>query len=41
VKNPLRVTVALDEESMKIFKRLKEELGLSQSEIVRRALKFY
>ncbi len=41
MKNPLRVTVALDEESMKVFNKLKEELNLSQSEIVRRALKFY
>ena len=41
MKNPLSVTVALDEESMKVFNKLKEELNLSQSEIVRRALKFY
>ncbi len=41
MKNPLRVTVALDEDSLKIFNELKDEMNLSQSEIVRRALKFY
>ncbi len=41
VKNPVRITVALDEDSLRVFNELREDLGLSQSEIVRRALKFY
>ncbi len=40
MKNPIRITVALDDESYRIFKELKEGIG-SQSETVRRALKFY
>ncbi len=40
MREPIRVTVALDEESYKIFNKLKERIG-SQSETVRRALKFY
>ncbi len=41
MKNPIRVTVALDEETYEIFNRLKENFKNSQSELVRRALKFY
>ena len=41
MKNPIRVTIALDEESNDIFNRLRESSRLSQSEIIRRALKFY
>ncbi len=41
MKNPIRITVALDEDSYEIFNRLKEELGKSQSELIRRALRFY
>jgi len=40
MKNPIRTTIAFDEETAEIFERLKEE-KLSQSEIVRNALKFY
>ncbi len=40
MKNPIRITVALDEESYRIFNELKKRTG-SQSETVRRALKFY
>jgi hypothetical protein len=40
VKNPIRITVALDEESYRIFNKLREKIG-SQSETVRKALKFY
>ena len=40
MKNPLRTTIAFDEETAGIFEKLKEE-KLSQSEIVRNALKFY
>ncbi len=41
MKNPIRVTIALDEESNEIFNILRETSRLSQSEIIRRALKFY
>lgn len=41
MNNPVRITVSLDEEVLNIFKKLKEELALSQSEIFRRALRFY
>ncbi len=41
MKNPIRITVALDDESYEIFDSLKKELKSSQSEIIRRALKFY
>jgi metal-responsive CopG/Arc/MetJ family transcriptional regulator len=41
MKKPIRVTIALDEESYEIFNKLREKLRLSQSEIVRNALKFY
>jgi len=38
---PERITVAMDEETFKMFKKMQEELGISQSELVREALKFY
>jgi len=41
MKNPVRITVALDEESYEIFNKLKENFKDSQSELIRRALKFY
>jgi len=41
MKNPIRITVALDDESYEIFNRLKENIEGSQSELIRRALKFY
>jgi hypothetical protein len=41
MKNPARVTVAFDEETLKLFEEMKEEMKLSQSELVRRALRFY
>ncbi len=41
MKNPIRVIVALDEESYEIFNRLKEKFINSQSELIRRALRFY
>ncbi|MBI4362817.1 MAG: CopG family transcriptional regulator [Euryarchaeota archaeon] len=40
-KNPLRVTIALDDETGDLFQKLKSETSASQSEIIRRALKFY
>lgn len=41
MKNPVRVTIALDEETAVLFEKIREELRLSQSELMRRALKFY
>jgi len=41
MKNPIRVTIALDDESHEVFDGLREQLKLSQSEIIRRALRFY
>jgi len=41
MKNPIRITVALDEDSFEIFNKLKGEFRDSQSELFRRALKFY
>ena len=41
MKNPVRVTVAFDENTLKLFETIKEETKLSQSELIRRALKFY
>jgi hypothetical protein len=38
---PWRITIAMDEETFKMFKKMQEELGISQSELVREALKFY
>ena len=40
MRDPIRVTVALDDESYEIFNKLKDNFG-SQSETIRRALKFY
>lgn len=41
MKAPERVTIALDTETAGLFKTLKEDLGISQSELMREALKFY
>jgi hypothetical protein len=41
MKNPVRITIALDEETAALFDKIREELRLSQSELMRRALKFY
>ncbi|MEW6222182.1 MAG: ribbon-helix-helix protein, CopG family [Candidatus Hadarchaeota archaeon] len=41
VKNLARVTIALDEGSFQIFDKLRKEEGVSQSALMRRALKFY
>jgi negative regulator of replication initiation len=41
MKTPERITVAMDEETFKMFKKVQEELGISQSELMRDALKFY
>jgi hypothetical protein len=41
MKAPERVTIALDEETAGLFKKMKEDLGISQSELMRESLKFY
>ena len=38
---PERITVAMDEETAEMFKKMRDELGTSQSELIRQALKFY
>jgi hypothetical protein len=38
---PERITVALDEETSKVWKNIRGGLGLSQSELIREALRFY
>ncbi|HUV79944.1 MAG TPA: ribbon-helix-helix protein, CopG family [Candidatus Bathyarchaeia archaeon] len=41
MKAPERITIAMDEETFELFKKTKEELRVSQSELMREALKFY
>ncbi|NTV27967.1 MAG: CopG family transcriptional regulator [Methanothrix sp.] len=41
MKSPERITIALDEETTGLFKKMKEDLGLSQSELMRASLKFF
>jgi hypothetical protein len=38
---PIRVTISFDEKTYQIFESLKNEMDVSQSELMRRALKFY
>jgi len=38
---PERITVALDEDTFKRFKTMQDELKISQSELIREALRFY
>ncbi|HEY4699348.1 MAG TPA: ribbon-helix-helix protein, CopG family [Nitrososphaerales archaeon] len=38
---PIRITAALDKESADLLEKETKEAGLSQSEIIRRALRFY
>ncbi|MHA1269879.1 MAG: ribbon-helix-helix protein, CopG family [Candidatus Helarchaeota archaeon] len=38
---PIRITIALDEKTTEFLTKMKNELGSSQSEIIRRALKFF
>lgn len=40
-KNPTRITVAFDQTTAKLLEKITKETKLSQSEIMRRALKFY
>lgn len=39
--NVVRITIALDDETQKILEKLAKEVGLSQSALVRSALKFF
>ena len=41
LKSPTRITIALDEETVDLFENAKKETGLSQSELIRKALRFY
>ena len=41
MKPPERITIAMDEDTFGTFKKMKDELGISQSELMREALKFY
>ena len=41
MRNPVRVTIAMDKNSYEVFEKLKEDTNCSQSEIVRNALNFY
>ncbi|MDD2666587.1 MAG: ribbon-helix-helix protein, CopG family [Methanocellales archaeon] len=41
MKAPERITVAMDEDVFKLFKTMRDELGVSQSELMRDALRFY
>ena len=41
MKSPERITIALDEETTGLFKKMKEDLGMSQSELMRASLKFF
>jgi len=39
--NPTRITVAFDNSTANLLEKINKEAGLSQSEIIRRALRFY
>ena len=39
--NPTRITVAFDPSTANLLEKISKEAGLSQSEIMRRALRFY
>jgi hypothetical protein len=41
MKSPERITIALDEETAGLSKKMKEDLGMSQSELMRESLKFF
>ncbi len=41
MKAPERITIAMDKETSEVLKKMKEDLGISQSELMREALKFY
>jgi len=35
MKAPERITIAMDEETVELLKKMKEDLGVSQSELMR------
>ncbi len=41
MKPPTRITISLDDEAGELFGKMIEESGLSQSELVRRAIRFF
>ncbi|HMK45548.1 MAG TPA: ribbon-helix-helix protein, CopG family [Methanocella sp.] len=41
MKSPIRVTISFDEQTFENFESLKNELKVSQSELIRRAIRFY
>ncbi|NQE46289.1 hypothetical protein C5S31_09745, partial [ANME-1 cluster archaeon GoMg2] len=41
MKPPERITIAMDGDTFGTFKKMKDELGISPSELMREALKFY
>jgi hypothetical protein len=41
MRQPDRVTISLDDETAELFQKVKQELKVSQSELMRAALKFY
>lgn len=41
MKSPIRVTISFDEPTYQNFESLKKDLRVSQSEVIRRAIKFY
>lgn len=41
MKSPIRVTISFDEKTYRCFENLKNEMDVSQSELMRRAIRFY
>lgn len=41
MKSPIRVTISFDQETFENFEDLKNDLKVSQSELIRRAIRFY
>jgi len=41
MNSPIRVTISFDEKTFRYFESLKNEMDVSQSELIRRAVKFY
>jgi len=41
MKAPERITIAMDEETFAVLKKMQDDFGISQSELMREALKFY
>jgi hypothetical protein len=41
MKSPIRVTISFDSKTYQYFENMKDGMGISQSELIRRAVKFY